>query len=105
MRYGAFDFIRRGNDFYFLEVNPGGQWIWMSDEERGLPLLDCFVKFLTARSDDYLHEGPIRHSTRRFYEERGAAFADRLKASDLSPEGGDLDRYLRPRSTQEASGS
>ncbi|MNJ78669.1 hypothetical protein D3C77_764810 [compost metagenome] len=27
--FGAFDFIKSGDDFYFLEVNPNGQWLWL----------------------------------------------------------------------------
>ncbi|MBZ9625614.1 hypothetical protein G9F71_022555 [Clostridium sp. FP2] len=29
--FGAFDFIVSNNEYYFLEVNPNGQWYWLED--------------------------------------------------------------------------
>lgn len=29
LTFGAFDFIVKNNDYYFLEVNPNGQWQWL----------------------------------------------------------------------------
>lgn len=27
--FGAFDFIKVGTEYFFLEVNPKGQWLWL----------------------------------------------------------------------------
>ncbi|SEG76977.1 Glutathione synthase/RimK-type ligase, ATP-grasp superfamily [Thermomonospora echinospora] len=46
--YGAVDFIvTPEGEYVFLEVNPGGQFIWMQ-HELGLPLSDCIADLLMA---------------------------------------------------------
>lgn len=32
LKFGAFDFIYDGENYYFLEVNPNGQWLWLEEE-------------------------------------------------------------------------
>ncbi|WP_321403892.1 hypothetical protein [Maridesulfovibrio sp.] len=32
MRFGCFDFIVKGTDYYFLELNANGQWAWLEFE-------------------------------------------------------------------------
>lgn len=46
--YGAFDFIK-GKDglFYFLEINPNGQWVWV-EKDTGMLISDSIIKFLTC---------------------------------------------------------
>lgn len=29
LRYGRLDFVTKGQSYYFLEVNPNGQWAWL----------------------------------------------------------------------------
>ncbi len=44
--YGAYDFIvDHLGDYYFLEVNPAGQWLWM-EELLGLNISECMAKVL-----------------------------------------------------------
>jgi len=46
--YGAVDFIvTPESDFVFLEVNPGGQFMWMQ-HDLGLDMSGCFADLLTA---------------------------------------------------------
>lgn len=41
--YGAFDFvISTEGDWYFLEVNPAGEWAWL-EVELDLPMRDAFI--------------------------------------------------------------
>jgi glutathione synthase/RimK-type ligase-like ATP-grasp enzyme len=44
--FGAFDFIR-GDDgeYYFLEVNPNGQWVWI-EKDTGLLISEAIIRFL-----------------------------------------------------------
>lgn len=43
LRYGAFDFIRTNeNEWYFLEVNPAGEWAWL-EVALDLPMRDAFI--------------------------------------------------------------
>lgn len=30
--FGAFDFIVKNSEYYFLEVNPNGQWLWLEEQ-------------------------------------------------------------------------
>lgn len=32
--FGRFDFLRKGNDLYFLELNPNGIWAWLDLEYK-----------------------------------------------------------------------
>jgi len=49
--YGAFDFVRTPDrQFYFLEVNPTGEWAWLEDQ-LGLPMREAFMK-LFFRPDE-----------------------------------------------------
>ncbi len=44
--FGAFDFIKTPDgDYYFLEVNPNGQWAWI-EIETGLKISDEIINFL-----------------------------------------------------------
>ena len=39
-RFGRFDFIRKGGELWFLELNPNGQWAWLDEKnEHGLVTL------------------------------------------------------------------
>lgn len=31
LRYGAIDFVKRDDEYYFLEINPTGEWSWIDD--------------------------------------------------------------------------
>jgi hypothetical protein len=45
--FGAFDFIKSTNgQYYFLEVNPNGQWVWI-EKDTGQLISDSIIKFLT----------------------------------------------------------
>jgi|SRR5690242_3369691 glutathione synthase/RimK-type ligase-like ATP-grasp enzyme len=46
--FGAFDFVKSTcGIYYFLEVNPNGQWVWI-EKDTGLPISDSIIKFLTC---------------------------------------------------------
>jgi len=71
LRYGAYDLILREGRYIFLEVNPGGQWIWMNNDEGGLPILDAFCKMMIVKDDEYIHDGITELSVDAFYDEEG----------------------------------
>ena len=44
--FGAFDFIKTSDgEYYFLEVNPNGQWAWI-EMDTGLKISDEIINFL-----------------------------------------------------------
>lgn len=43
--FGAFDFIKMGDEYYFLEVNPNGQWLWL-EEKVGIPISQSIINQL-----------------------------------------------------------
>jgi glutathione synthase/RimK-type ligase-like ATP-grasp enzyme len=52
LQFGAIDLvIDQDNDYYFLEVNPAGQWLWIEDMV-GLPITDALVNLLLASNDE-----------------------------------------------------
>lgn len=52
--FGCFDFIvTPDNEYYFLEVNEQGQFLWIEDVNPEIKLLDAFTDFLIAGSRDF----------------------------------------------------
>lgn len=48
LNYGAFDFIVDENDrWYFLEVNPNGQWLWL-EQELKIPISEKIIRYLVG---------------------------------------------------------
>jgi glutathione synthase/RimK-type ligase-like ATP-grasp enzyme len=46
--FGAFDFIRsKSGKYYFLEVNPNGQWVWIENDTRQ-PISESIINFLSC---------------------------------------------------------
>jgi len=44
LSYGAFDFVRSPEgEFFFLEVNPTGEWAWL-ERALGIPMRDAFLR-------------------------------------------------------------
>lgn len=48
LRFGAFDFMWDGNQYWFLEINPNGQWAFV-EIESGLPIAKAFVELFEKR--------------------------------------------------------
>ncbi len=53
-RFGRFDFIRKGGELWFLELNPNGQWAWL-DEKNEHGLVSMVVEAITR--EDQEHRG------------------------------------------------
>ncbi|WP_448553294.1 MvdC/MvdD family ATP grasp protein [Thalassotalea montiporae] len=52
--YGAFDFIvDKSGEYYFVEVNEMGQFLWVEEMEPNLPMLQVFSEFLVSCSESY----------------------------------------------------
>lgn len=49
LRFGAIDLCRMDGDFFFLEVNPNGEWGWL-ETSLGLPIADAIVDELCRTS-------------------------------------------------------
>ncbi|WP_458411474.1 hypothetical protein ACNQFZ_11425 [Schinkia sp. CFF1] len=45
LHFGAFDFIVSDGDYYFLEVNPNGQWLWL-EQELNLHISNAIIQYL-----------------------------------------------------------
>jgi hypothetical protein len=67
LRYGAFDFIRRGADFIFVELNPAGQWLMMDRPEADMPIIDCFAKYLLSGDDEFIYDGRYEYTIGDFF--------------------------------------
>jgi len=46
--FGAFDFIKRNGEFYFLEVNPNGEWLWL-ELNLGIRISHSITNYLLGR--------------------------------------------------------
>lgn len=54
LKFGAMDFIvTPNNDWYFLEINTMGQWLWIEDL-TGLKISDAIVNFLSTNQKEVL---------------------------------------------------
>lgn len=50
LKFGAIDLVQsRSGDFYFLEINPNGQWAWI-EERLGLDISGAIIDILTGKS-------------------------------------------------------
>lgn len=49
--FGAIDLVQTSDEFYFLEINPNGEWAWLQ-KESGLPIAETLV--------DYLIKGDVK---------------------------------------------
>ena len=50
LAYGAYDLIvDRTGELVFLEVNPGGQWLWL-EEATGVPISRAVATLLACRA-------------------------------------------------------
>jgi glutathione synthase/RimK-type ligase-like ATP-grasp enzyme len=48
IQFGAFDLIRSTDDkYYFLEVNPNGQWVWI-EKDTGLQISESIINYLIS---------------------------------------------------------
>lgn len=45
LEFGAFDYIVLNKEYYFLECNPNGQWLWL-EQELGLNISDSIIRLL-----------------------------------------------------------
>lgn len=46
LNFGAIDLIKNTkNEFYFIEINPNGQWVWI-ETDTGLNISDSIINFL-----------------------------------------------------------
>jgi glutathione synthase/RimK-type ligase-like ATP-grasp enzyme len=51
LNFGAFDFaVSRDGQWYFLECNPNGQWMWLQ-MLTGVPLIETFARHLALMED------------------------------------------------------
>lgn len=68
--FGSFDFIvTPNNEWVFLEINTGGQFLWLEHDIPGLTLLDAFCAFLTSKDPEFRYvEGSARLKISAFTE-------------------------------------
>nr|WP_285891039.1 hypothetical protein [Mesobacillus subterraneus] len=52
LTFGAIDLIKSNNQYYFIEVNPTGEWAWLVDSAQ-LPIYESICDFL---------EGDVKHA-------------------------------------------
>ncbi len=57
LRFGAIDLCKMDGDFFFLEVNPNGEWGWL-ETSLGLPIADAIVDELCQTSDQGFDASP-----------------------------------------------
>lgn len=51
LAYGAIDLVRVGSEYYFIEINPTGEWAWLVDHSS-LPIDDAIARFLISGGVD-----------------------------------------------------
>jgi len=58
LNFGTMDFIiDEDGQWVFLETNPSGQFLWVEKAHPETPLLDAFLKFIIAGSDEFEYAG------------------------------------------------
>ena len=55
--FGCFDFIvTPDNEYYFLEINEQGQFLWIEDLNPDIKMLDIFTEFLIAKNKQFIYK-------------------------------------------------
>ncbi|MDO8729228.1 MAG: hypothetical protein Q7K26_05100 [bacterium] len=55
LNFGAFDFIvTKDDEYYFLEVNPAGQFLWIEVYEPSIGLLDEFCRLIASHDANFV---------------------------------------------------
>lgn len=49
--FGAIDLLKKNNEYYFLEINPRGEWGWLQ-AKAGLPIAQSIVDVLSMANND-----------------------------------------------------
>lgn len=84
LNFGAYDFKRDQNgQFWFLEVNPSGQWLWVEFEGH-YPISEAFARYLTLGpgAEFETQEQPMTYAAAKdFLPEGREEVVARLKAS------------------------
>ena len=75
LRHGAIELARQGMRYHFVKLEPGSSWLSLCDDNE-LPLLDCFVKYLAEKREDYLHDGVMDVGLSDYCREKAAVALD-----------------------------
>lgn len=59
LHFGAIDLVKSGGDFYFLEINPSGEWGWLQTS-AGLPIAEAIADWLIS-PETQLRQLDCRH--------------------------------------------
>ena len=52
--FGCFDFIvTPDGEYFFLEINEQGQFLWVEDANPSIKMLDTFTEFLIEQSSNF----------------------------------------------------
>lgn len=63
LAFGCFDFIvTPDNEYYFLEVNEQGQFLWIEESNPSIKMLDAFANFLIRCGGYYLNNDAVSMS-------------------------------------------
>ncbi len=87
--FGCFDFIvTPDKEYYFLEVNEQGQFLWIEDVNPRIKLLDAFTDFLISGSSNFQwRETPqsvsVKHFLNQMIERKITAEKDHCKPASL----------------------
>lgn len=80
--FGCIDLIYSNDEsYYFLEVNPFGQFLWMEMTNSEFPLLTAFCDFLESQDGNFIWDGSHAFSYNEFSseelaQERARVFAE-----------------------------
>ncbi len=70
LRFAAFDIAETsGGNFYFLEANESGQFLFMELDDPSIPILDAFCKFLASGDKLYRFADPSKRITMKNFGE------------------------------------
>lgn len=79
--FGSMDFIvNEDGEYFFLEVNEQGQFLWIEEYNPAIPMLDIYVNFMINKTVDYrsLSDNPV-HTLNRYRKEVGVMLKEKLR--------------------------
>lgn len=82
--FGCFDFIvTPSNEYYFLEINEQGQFLWIEQLNSNIKMLDIFTQFLINKNENFQYQETeksisIRDFSREVHKLKEAAIKSHL---------------------------
>lgn len=76
LEFGAFDFIVKDDNWFFLEVNQMGQFLWIEDMNPKIKILQTFCRYLSGDNNFEVNYADVVHESSIIYKSQMAILSE-----------------------------